>query len=177
MEKTLRALERVSKAGGALSGFMMIASVLLVLTEIVVRTGFGKTLYIAEEYSGYLMAGMTFIALAYTLKDKSHIRMVFLHSVLKGRARILLDVYAYSIGFVFCSILTWTTFLFFWDSILTNSRSMQISETPLAIPQVFLPLGSLLLALQFAAELAKSILRLAAGRTEDGKIESETLGR
>jgi len=177
MDRILRLFERASKAGGILSGFMMVAGLILVLAEIVVRTGFGKTLYIAEEYSGYLMAGMTFIALAYTLKDKSHIRMVFLHSVLKGKSRVLLDVYAYAVGFVFSSVLTYTMFLFFWDSIMTNSKSMQISETPLAIPQFFLPLGSLLLALQFAVELANSILRLVSGRTEDGEAESGTLGR
>ncbi len=33
---------------------------------------------------------------------------------------------------------------------------MQVSETPLAIPQVFLPLGAVIMLLQFLAESLKS---------------------
>lgn len=177
MKKIVKLFDRVSETGGAASGIMMIAGILLVLAEIFVRTVFGKTLYIAEEYSGYLMAGITFAALAYTLKDKSHIRMVFLHSIVKGKARLVLDIYAYLIGFVFSAVLTWNTFLLFWDSVATKSRSMQISETYLAIPQAFLPLGSLLLLFQFAAEILRAVNRLKAGETEEDKIESGALGR
>ncbi len=177
MQKIIQVCDYISNAGGMLSGIMMIVGVLLVLIEIILRTMFNMTLYIAEEYSGYLMAAMTFLGLAYTLKEKGHIRMVFLHTVLTGRARILLDIYAYAIGLVFCLLLTLTTFEFFWDSVISNSRSMQISETYLAIPQFFLPLGSCLMALQFAAEILRSVLHLRLGTMDEAQAESNALGR
>lgn len=177
MERLARVCDRISKAGGALSGVMIIAGLVLVLAEILLRTLLSKTLYIAEEYTGYLMAGTTFIALAYTLKDKSHIRMVFLHSILRGKKRLFLDIYAFFVGTLFGAVLTWSTFLFFWDSLINKSRSMQISETYLAIPQFFLPLGALLLTLQFGAELAGSVIRLIEGGGPENETESGTLGR
>jgi TRAP-type C4-dicarboxylate transport system permease small subunit len=177
MEKFIRLCDRISQAGGVLSGIMMIIGLLLVVAEIIVRTTFSKTLYITEEYCGYLMAAMTFLALAYTLKEKGHIRMVFLHSMVKGKARVILDIYAFVIGMVLCGVLTMTTADFFWDSLISNSRSMQISETYLAIPQFFLPLGSFVLTLQFVAEICRSVLRLRSGRWDEGETESSALGR
>ena len=175
MEAFIRFCDRLSLYGGVLSGILMIVALVLVCVEMVVRTMFAKTLYITEEYTGYLMAALTFLALAYTLRDKSHIRMVFLHEVLKGKARTLVDIYAFAVGFVFCAFLTYNCADFFLDSIRTGSRSMQISATPLAIPHFFMPLGSLILTLQFAAEFCRSLLRLRTGET--GEAESSTLGR
>lgn len=175
METFIRFCDRLSLAGGVLSGVLMIVALILVCAEMVVRGMFSKTLYITEEYTGYLMAALTFLALAYTLRDKSHIRMVFLHGILKGRSRTMVDLYAFAVGFVFCAVLSWNCVDFFLDSIRTGSRSMQISSTPLAIPHFFMPLGSIVLTLQFAAEFCRSLIRLRTGET--GEAESSTLGR
>ncbi|MBZ4686629.1 MAG: TRAP-type transport system small permease protein [Clostridia bacterium] len=177
MEKIIRLFDRISKVFGSIAGVMMLIGVTLVLTEIVVRALFDKTLYITEEYTGYLMVAITFLGLAYTLKEKGHIRMVFLHKVLKGKARILLDIYAFIIGLAVFTLITITTFNFFWDSVVSQTRSMQISETYLAIPQSVMPLGSFIVTLQFAAELLRSILKLRAGDVEEEEVESGALGR
>ncbi|MDK2823390.1 MAG: TRAP-type transport system small permease protein [Clostridia bacterium] len=176
MEKIIRFCERVSQGSGILAGVMMLIGLSLVLIEIVIRTLFDKTLYITEEYTGYLMVAITFMGLAYTLKEKGHIRMVFLHKILKGKARIILDIYSFTIGFIFFAIVTFTTTNFFWDSVVSQSRSMQISETYLAIPQFFMPLGSFIITLQFAAELIRAIIQLRMGTVKEQEIESKALG-
>ena len=177
MESFVRFCDRLSYLTGVISGVLMILSTLLVLTEIVVRTAFNKTLYITEEYSGYLMAAMTFLALSYTLRDKSHIRMMFMHTLAKGKGKLYVDIFAFSVGFVFCLLLTYTTADLFWDSVVTKSRSMQISQSYLAIPQFFMPVGIFILALQFAGEVVRSILKLKSGKYEDIEAESSALGR
>ena len=177
MHSFVRFCDRLSHLTGVISGIIMILSTVLVLAEIIVRTAFDKTLYITEEYSGYLMAIMTFMSLAYTLRDKSHIRMMFMHTLAKGKGKVYVDILAFSIGFLFCLLLTYTTADFFWDSIATQSRSMQISQTYLAIPQFFMPLGLLILTLQFAGEVVRSALILKSGNFEQIEAESSTLGR
>ncbi len=177
MESFVRFCDRLSGACGVASGFLMVLSTVLVLTEILVRTAFSKTLYITEEYSGYMIAAMTFLALAYTLKDKSHIRMTFLHTIAKGKAKVWVDIFAFAIGLIFCSLLTYTSAELFWDSAITQSRSMQISQTYLAIPQFFMPWGTFVMALQFAAEIARSVLLLRSGHVGDVEAESTLLGR
>lgn len=177
MEIFIRLSDRLSKAGGVLAGILMLIGVTMVLTEIVLRTLFNMTLYITEEYTGYLMVGITFLALAYTLRERGHIRMTFLHSALKGKARTALDIYTFAFGMAFFSIVTWTTAGFFWDSVVSHSRSMQVSATYLAIPQFFMPLGSFIMTLQFAAEMCRSIVKLRPGVVQEEEAESIYLGR
>lgn len=177
MKSFVRLCDRLSDVCGIASGVLMVLSTVLVLAEILVRTAFSKTLYITEEYSGYLMAAMTFLALAYTLKEKSHIRMTFLHTIAKGKTKVWVDIFAYCVGFAFCGILTYTTADFFWDAVVTKSRSMQISQTYMAIPQFFMPFGTLVMTLQFAAEALRSFLLLQSGNVDDVEAESNLLGR
>ena len=178
MKRFIRFIDRLSLAGGWLSGLMVCLGLALVVTEILTRSIFNSTLYIAEEYSGYMMCGLTFCALAYTLREKGHIRMTFLHKVVEGRPRLLLDLVCFAIGIIFSFGLVYHTSLFFWDSVVTQSQSMQISETYLAVPQFALPVGALLLALQFISEFFKTVLMLKDD-TEGLDIISESgdLGR
>ncbi|MFZ7102137.1 MAG: TRAP transporter small permease subunit [Peptococcaceae bacterium] len=179
MERFIRFCEKISQGAGFIAGMMMIGGLALVLGEIVLRGIFDKTLYITEEYTGYLMVAITFLGLAVTLKEKGHIRMVFLQKLLKGKSRLILDMYAFLVGTLTFAVVTYTTSRFFWDSVISQSRSMQISETYLAIPQFFMPLGSLLITLQFLAELLKSLQHLRRGETAEQEIdlETEALGR
>lgn len=177
MEKFIRICDRLSEYTGWVAGVMLLGGLALVILEILARTLFSATLYITEEYSGYLMAAITFLALAYTLKDKGHIRMTFLHSVVKGKGRVALDMYAFAAGMVVSAVITFTTARFFWDSVVSQTRSMQISETYLAIPQFFMPLGALVLTIQFAAELGRSLVIYRTGKTEELEVESGALGR
>lgn len=174
----IRFLDGLSGAGGWLAGILMVLALLLVIGEIVVRSFFSGTLYITDEYSGYLMAMLTFTGLAYTLRERGHIRMMFLPHVLKGRAHIIFNMACFVVGFLFCAALTSYTWDFFWDSVVNESRSMQISETYLAIPQAFLPLGSALMTLQFLAEFLKGVALLRQ-ETEGIRIleEADDLGR
>ena len=177
MESFVRLSDRLSVVCGVASGVLMVFSTLLVAAEIVARTTFDKTLYITEEYSGYLMAALTCLALAYTLKEKSHIRMTFLHTIAKGQAKVWVELIAFAVGFAFCALLTYTTADFFWDAVVTKSRSMQISQTYLAIPQFFLPFGTFVMMLQFAAEFMRTLMLLRAGRVDEVEAESSMLGR
>ncbi len=177
MQKFVNLCDRLSHSCGMVAGIMMLLGLALVIIEVVIRALFDMTLYITEEYTAYLMVAITFLALSYTLKEKGHIRLTFLNTVLKGKARLFLDMYAFAMGLSVSILITITTTRLFWDSVVSQTRSMQISETYLAIPQFFIPLGALVLALQFAAELVRAILKMRSGRVEEQEVESSSLGR
>lgn len=178
MKPLIRWIDGLSGLAGGLSAVLLCAGLALIFLEIVLRSAFSSTLFITEEYSGYLMCGLTFCALAYTLREKGHIRMTFLNKLVTGTARIYLDLACFLVGFLFGLALTLFTFQFFWDSILTGSQSMQISETYLAVPQFFMPFGAAILTLQFLSETLKTVL-VIKGDTEGLPLrqEAESLGR
>lgn len=178
MKSLIRLIDSLSRTGAVLAGAMLCVALVLFVIEIIVRTFFGSTLYVTDEYSGYLMAGATFCALAYTLADRGHIRMTFLHKILTGARRTQLEIACCVVGFAVGALLTYVTGRAFWDSVVTGSQSMQTSETYLAIPQFFLPFGSLLFTLQFFAEIMRSILILRGDSEGIGfKEEVQGLGR
>jgi TRAP-type C4-dicarboxylate transport system permease small subunit len=178
MKKLVAWCDSCAVLGGYFSGLIVCLGLGLTLVEIVLRTFFDRTLYVAEEYAGYFMCALTFCALAYTLKERGHIRMTFLHKAIRGRKRVILDTVCYIIGLLFCIYLSYFTFLFFWDSAIVGSQSMQISETYLAIPQFFLFIGALMLTFQFLGEFLRSILMLKGVIDPNEFInEQEDLGR
>ncbi len=178
MKRIINAIDFLSGIGGWFAGILIAFAFGLALAEIATRSFFGGTLYIADEYSGYLMAVLTLSGLAYTLRERGHIRMMFLVHVLKGRKKTIYNMICLAVGFLFCIACTWFTADFFWDSVVNKSQSMQLSETYLAIPQVFLPLGAILLALQFLAEFLKGV-EVLRNDTEGLSIheEADELGR
>ena len=173
MKRLIKLIDGLSNIAGAVSAVMLCASLLMVIGEVVLRSFFSKTLYITDEYTGYLMAGITFFGLAYCLKEKGHIRMTVMHRFLKGRKRAWLDTLTFSIGFALMSIVTYTTFNFFWEAVLYKTQSMQISKTYLAIPKSLLPLGSFLFALQFLSEILKSMVQIRENDFPDLSREEE----
>ena len=178
MKTLINTIDRLSGIGGWAAGIMMVMALVISVGEIVIRSFFHGTFYVTDEYTGYLMAMLTFIGLAYTLRERGHIRMMFLPHLLKGRSHVIFNMVAFVVGFVFCAALTYFTWEFFWDSVVSESRSMQISETYLAIPQFFMPLGALFMTLQFIAEFLKALYILRQD-TEGLRILEETddLGR
>ncbi len=179
MTVIIRIIDKISNIFGVIAGLTMILGVVLVLTEVVVRSLFDSTIYITQEYTGYFMVAITLLGLAYTLKEKGHIRLTFLHKVVKpGKARTILDIYAFVCGLVIFSIITYATFNFFLGTYASGTRSMQITKTYLAIPQFAMPLGSFIISLQFIAEILKSLVKFQTGNfDEDDDAESEALGR
>ena len=160
MKLLIRGIDRISALIGALAGLMLCGALLMICAEIVLRSVFDRTLYITDEYMGYLMCGLTFCALAYTLKEKGHIRMTLLFRLLSERKREQLNLLCCVAGLLFSLYLTYVCASFFWDSVATRSQSIQISATYLAIPQFFMPLGAFMLSLQFLAELLRTLLIL-----------------
>jgi TRAP-type C4-dicarboxylate transport system permease small subunit len=182
MEKFIRTIDRLSNTFGIISGVLIILGMVLVLAEIFAREVLHTTIYISGEYSGYFMVSITFLGLAYTLKEKGHIRMTFLHKLKvfqSGKPRIYLDIYSFIIGFTVFIIITYITGSFVWDSVVTGTQSMQMGRTYIAIPQFAMPIGSFIITLQFFSEILQTLKKLREGKIEehDFKIEDEALGR
>lgn len=174
MEKTIRIINRISDGFGYLAGMMIIFGFVIVMLEMFVRTFFAKTIHITNEYTAYLTAGVTFLGLAYTLKEGGHIRLSFLHSFLKGKKVIILDIITFIIGIIFFTVITFITAKHAWGSYVIGSRSMQITRTLLWIPQSLLPMGSFVMVLQYIAETLTSIddLRTDAWRRREAETRT-----
>ena len=160
MKRLIKKIDCLSSIAAVISAVMLCIGLVLVVVEVALRRFFTKTLYITDEFTGYLMAGVTFFALAYCLKEKGHIRMTILHRFLKGKKRACLDILTFLAGFVLMAIVTYSTGKFFWEAVVYKTQSMQISKIYMAIPKSLLPLGSFIFAMQFLGEIMKSVVQI-----------------
>lgn len=178
MKTISRIVDKVNDVFGVIAGLFIVASVLMVGIEIIMRSVFNSTIYITQEYSGYFMVAITFFGIAYTLKEKGHIRLNFLHRFIKiGLGRSILEIIVSLVGLaIFIVVLIATTKLFM-SSLENGSRSMQITKTYLAIPQSIMPLGALLICLQFISEILKQIVQIKTGEYEPDDTGEGELGR
>lgn len=106
IKKIIKIIDNLSGFSGWIAGMMIFIAMVLIVAEIIWRTGFSRTLYITDEYAGYLMTMITSCGLAYTLRERGHIRMMMLPRFIKGRAHIIFNMVCFAVGFFFCIALT-----------------------------------------------------------------------
>jgi len=178
MATLVRIIDKISNIFGIIAGIFMILGTVLIVTEVIVRSVFDSTIYITAEYSAYFMVAVTLFGLAIAMKDKAHIRVTLLHGTVKtGKPRFILDLYTFIIGFIVSLFITYSLNAFFWNSFVTGSKSMQLTNTYLAIPQSALVIGSFLLSLQLFAEILRMIIKWKNDELDETTEESKMLGR
>jgi TRAP-type C4-dicarboxylate transport system permease small subunit len=140
-------------AAMAVSGAAVVGMMALVTFEVLLRTFANRSTLVADEMAGYLLVGMTFLGLAPSLRDGAFIRIDTYRDRLRGGARRALDVILVSVALTYAVTVDW----YLWDLLAGTWRlgttSIQVSRTPLWIPQTVMAVGGLLLVLELVVEM------------------------
>ncbi len=155
--KPLRAIEKLSHAGGVAAGVCILLMSALILIEIILRAVAGGSIMIAEEYSAYLLAAFGTLSLAYTFKLGGHIRVDLVLSKLSGQSRDAVNFGCTLVTFFIFVFAAYETWGLFYGSWLSQETSMYYSKTRLWLPQLPIVLGTGLMALQLLASVAEQI--------------------
>lgn len=156
----LNLIERLSTAGMYVSGIGVFIMSILITIEILGRYFFGFSLLVVDEWSGYLLVMVTFLGLAYTMQTRGFLQIEFLLNRLSRRKRHLFSLFLILLALIYSLIIGWKLILYTWSNYSAGTVSVSISQTPLYIPQLFMPLGVALLILQLINEAVRSILSL-----------------
>jgi TRAP-type C4-dicarboxylate transport system permease small subunit len=96
----------------------------------------------------YLLIACGFLGSAYALRTGSHFRMVTCVDLAGPNVRRWADRFAYAATLAFALIMLWLTAGYTLDNYETGFRSGTILNAPLWIPQITMPIGALVLALE-----------------------------
>jgi C4-dicarboxylate transporter DctQ subunit len=80
----LRVVNALTKA---LTVLFLSLTTVMVAVEVVLRYGFGRSLYVTEELTRYLMVWVVFLACSLAVRDNAHISIEIVVNRLSGRAR------------------------------------------------------------------------------------------
>ena len=140
-------------AAMAVSGAAVVGMMALVTFEVLLRTFANRSTLVADEMAGYLLVAMTFLGLAPSLRGGAFIRIDTYRDRLRGGARRALDVTLVAVALAYAITVDW----YLWDLLAGTWRlgttSIQVSRTPLWIPQAVMAVGGLLLILELVVEM------------------------
>jgi len=162
-------VKMIEKVTEVLSGYLQAGIIfflmVMLLIEVLTRYILHSPLSIADEMGGYLLVSITFMGLAYTWKERGHVRVTLLISRLPDRFAHLLRFITLILATAFTFPLIIACYGLISDSLLFESRSGSWLRTPLAYPQTILLIGAIMIFLQLVAEIIKATI--AMGKSEE----------
>lgn len=164
----------LSTLGAILAALIFLGMSALIVTEVILRNAFGRSTLVASEFSGYALATMTYLSLAFTFREGSHIRITFLLDRLPGALRRAMEVLLTS----FAAVVTFTAVLAVWEMVRTSYErgtiAYTVARTPLYVPQAIVLAGLLLLLLQLVSYALSVAFR---GELLESPSEEDELAR
>jgi TRAP-type C4-dicarboxylate transport system permease small subunit len=167
-----RTVVSLCKLAGYAATALILLSVVVICQMLVVRFGLGRSAIWQNEFVTFALIGATFLGAPYVLLTRGHVNVDLLPMLLGERGRRALGLVAAGMGFLFCLVVLLTSLGWWWEAWSLGFRTSSMWRARLWIPYAALPVGSLLLVLQYAVE----IWAIATGRLPPfgGTVEGGT---
>jgi TRAP-type C4-dicarboxylate transport system permease small subunit len=130
--------------------------------DVILRYVFIAPTHWALEVNTFLLAFLCVIPAGNVLRVGSQIRITFLYDRLTPAVKARLDILRAAAGLFFCTIMIWKGADMAWKAWLHNDRMSTSLGTPMVIPYLFLPIGFLLLALQYLSNVTSTLRKSPA---------------
>ena len=164
--KAVAIFDRTLDVSVILASALLAFTLLSICAEVVLRYFFGSPLSWVVEISEMNLLYITFLAAAWVLRRKGHVKIDLLLNRLKPRTQALLGIIISIIGAIVFMFLIWYGAQVTWDNFLRGTYRSTVLEIPNAAVLFIIPLGSFLLFIQF---LRDGYGYLSSWRTSGGK--------
>jgi len=148
-------LDRLYHLSGVLSGCLILAICLLVSCQILLNATsriigpvLPTTIPSYADFSGFMLAAASFLALAHTLRSGGHIRVNLVTQQFSTRMRVVFEFITLVLSTGLIGYALWYMVLLVEESHRYGDQSSGIIAIPLAIPQAAVAVG---LAILFIA--------------------------
>ncbi len=163
-----RILQRLYDLCGALAGALVLCICLLISAQIILN-GFGRlspgilpsTIPSYADFSGFMLAGATFLALAHTLRAGGHIRVNLVVSRFRPAIQVWFEGAALLVSIALVGYAAWFMVALVIESLHYGDVSTGIVPIPLWIPQSVAAFGICLLWIAVVHTLADLIRQRA----------------
>ncbi|MEQ8589350.1 MAG: TRAP transporter small permease [Thalassobaculaceae bacterium] len=165
-----RVLDALYLASAALAAILLAGIGVLILAQIVGRF-FGIIVPSANEISGFFLATSTFLALAYSFRAGSHIRVTLVVSHLPKQLHNASVVLALSVATVLSGYFTFYAYNLAAESLRYGDLSDGLIGVPLWIPQSSMAFGLVMMTIACLDEL----VRVLRGREPSFEENTESV--
>ncbi len=184
-------LNLLYKAGGWGAAFCLVAICVLVMGQVTLNlidkvssalfdTAIGLTIPSYSDFTGFLLAGASFLALAYTLREGGHIRVSLVIHQLPLKFQHIAEIWCLGLVFSITVFFTWYSGSLVHESWFYNDLSSGMIAVPIWIPQSSIFIGLAILSIALLDELVCVLMGHKASYEGKGEnllenLDEETL--
>jgi TRAP-type C4-dicarboxylate transport system permease small subunit len=159
-----RILQKLYDVCGAIAGGLILCICVLISTQIILNAVgrvspdlLPSTIPSYADFSGFMLAGATFLALAHTLRSGGHIRVNLVTARLPDRAQFYAEAFALIVTTTLLGYATWFMWALVAESVHYGDVSNGIVPVALWIPQSVTAFGMTLLFISIAQTFVELI--------------------
>lgn len=123
LDKSESGIKKIAKIFNDIAGWAVVAAMLLVITNILLRVLFKKPLLGAYEFTGFITAIVVGFGLAFCLVANAHISIDFITQKLPKSVQRIIAIVTNSVMFVMMSAFTFYIFKYATKLLKSNSVS------------------------------------------------------
>lgn len=157
---TFRWATWLSELTGYLSAVALVAATFVTAHGVFVRYVLRESTIWQTEMTIYLLMFVTFVGAAYGLKHHAHVGVDLLVDRVRGRAQLVWRLITAVLCLAVVLVVLWTAFDMWYEAWQGGHRSHTAWRAPLSIAYATLPVGMLLIALQYVAMILEGVLGL-----------------
>ena len=154
-------LKNLNKWIAVFAGSLIILVTILIVIDSVGRFLFNKPLIGGVEISILLSAFIVFWGLAYALIQGIHVQFTMFEVIFSLRIRRIFEIFINLMGMLFMAFTFYATSRQFWESWLASETMVAAVKIPYWLAKLALPIGFLLITVQFGFYLVSSVQKVA----------------
>ena len=154
-KKYLEFCKYVSQACGAFAAIALGLSIIIIVELVFERYFFQRAITWQNELVTILLVASTFIGSAYVLSEKAHVSMEWIYDFLSKKSIIKLKIFTSFLSLLFFLLLFYYGYLITEEAFLKKYTTGSIWDPPLWVPYSSMLIGSILMIIQYIAEIIK----------------------
>ena len=150
-------LDQVIDYMAAAAGILLVAAVLIVCIEIMMRYFFLKPQVWSVEVCEYILFALAFLGAPWLLKKGGHVSVDVVTERLSRRAKGYLGLFTCGIGVLISAVITWFSIVAAWDCYVTGvvvTKTMTVGKHYFVL---FITLGYFFLLLEFGRQFCNHL--------------------
>jgi len=137
--------------------FALLLLTFLIFFDVSLRFLFNKTIHGANETTELIMPYITFLPLSYALYADRHVRITVLRHISSQKNKRFLDCLMFFLGTIFCILVTYNSFIFFWSSFIVREEMLAMVKLPWYIGKFAMFIGYLFFFFGYLFSLLKCL--------------------
>lgn len=167
MRTTIAGLEWLVEQLGGLARLCVLALVLLVATNVILRYLFSIGPVSLQELEWHLVSPIALLGLAYSMKHRADVRIDFVYERFSLRGQAVVDVVASLLTVAIGACITWLALSYVGHSYAMDEGSPDPGGLPMRyLLKAFIPLGFALLVVQGIADLLRGVAQFLSNEDQ-----------